>query len=83
VADRNRVGRLAFSVPARHVGHRDQHFGVSVGRLIDAALFANDAAPAAKRSSPTGADTSQAIRDDDIGKRTLPDVPGLDSVRSE
>jgi hypothetical protein len=26
---------------------------------------------------------SQAIRDDDIGKRALPDVPGLDSVRSE
>jgi hypothetical protein len=29
---------------------------------MDAALFANDAARAAKRSSPTGADVSQAIR---------------------
>jgi hypothetical protein len=50
---------------------------------MDAALFASDAARAAKRSSPTGADASQAIRDDDAGKRTLPDVLGLNSVRSE
>jgi hypothetical protein len=38
---------------------------------MDAALFANDAAPAAKRSSPTGADVSQAIRNDDVGKRGI------------
>jgi hypothetical protein len=50
---------------------------------MDAALFANDAARAAKRSSPTGAGVSQAIRNDDVSKRTLPDVLGLDSVRSE
>jgi hypothetical protein len=38
---------------------------------MDAALFANDAARAAKRSSPTGADVSQAIRNDGVGKHGI------------
>jgi hypothetical protein len=38
---------------------------------------------AAKHSSPRGVDVSQAIRDDDVGKGTLPDGSGLDPVLSE
>jgi hypothetical protein len=30
VADGDRILRPAFGIPARHVGHRDQHAGVSI-----------------------------------------------------
>ncbi len=39
VTDRNRIPRFTFGIPARHIGDRDQHGGVSLARRLAAALI--------------------------------------------